>query len=115
MAEYKRIKDLREDMDLTQKEISKILNIHINTYANYERGKREITLDILILMAKFYNVSIDYIAGITQNKRGLNNLNEEENNLLEQYNSLTEKNKGKLEDRLEQLIENQTKKKEAVS
>lgn len=67
------------------------------------------------LMSKYYNVSIDYIAGITQNKRGLNNLNEEENNLLEQYNSLTEKNKGKLEDRLEQLIETQTKKKEAVS
>lgn len=107
MAEYKRIKELRKDKGLKQKEISTILNIHTNTSANYERGTREITLDVLISMAKYYNVSIDYIAGITQNKRGLNNLNEEENSLLEQYNELTERNKGKVEWALEESLRKQ--------
>lgn len=58
---------MREDKDLTQKEISKILNCTQQTYSRYETG--EITIDIynLIKLAKFYNTSTDYLLGLTNN------------------------------------------------
>ena len=67
MAYYRRLKDLREDKDLTQDELIKILGMHKTTYTNYEQGKREIPFEIAIKIAKFYNVSLDYIAGLTDN------------------------------------------------
>ncbi len=63
-----RIKDLREDNDLTQIEIAKYLNIKQNTYSQYENGQRQIPLSSLIALAKFYNTSTDYILGLTDNK-----------------------------------------------
>ena len=65
MAYYRRLKDLREDKDLTQSELVKILGMHKTTYTNYEQGKREIPFELAIKLAKFYKVSLDYIAGIT--------------------------------------------------
>ena len=62
---YKRIRDLREDKDLTQKEVSKALNCSQQVYSNYELGQRDIPTDILIKLSKFYNVSTDYILGIS--------------------------------------------------
>ncbi len=62
---YKRIRDLREDRDLTQKELSKILNCSQQVYSNYELGQRDIPTDILIKLALFYDVSTDYILGIS--------------------------------------------------
>ena len=56
-----RIKDLREDRDLTQKDISKILNISQVAYSYYELNRRSIPLEILSKLADFYNTSIDYI------------------------------------------------------
>ena len=64
---YKRIRDLREDKDITQKEMSKILNCSQQVYSNYELGQRDIPTYILIELSKFYNVSVDYILGITDN------------------------------------------------
>ena len=69
MAYYRRLKDLREDKDLTQDELIKILGMHKTTYTNYEQGKREIPFEIAIKIAKFYNVSLDYIAGLTDNPK----------------------------------------------
>lgn len=66
---YKRIKDLREDHDLTQKEIAKILKISQRGYSHYETGDNNIPVEILIKLAKFYKVSTDYILGLT-NKKG---------------------------------------------
>lgn len=63
-----RLKDLREDKDLLQKDIAKILNIAQTTYSGYETGNRGIPKEILIQLAKFYNTSIDYIFGITNVK-----------------------------------------------
>ncbi len=60
-----RLKDLREDMDLTQTQIAKYLNCEQNTYHQYEACKRQIPLDLLIKLAIFYNTSIDYILGLT--------------------------------------------------
>ena len=66
MAHYPRLRDLREDRDLTQEQLVKILHMHKTTYTNYEQGKREIPFALVIRLAKFYNVSIDYIAGLKQ-------------------------------------------------
>ena len=65
---YKRIIDLREDNDLTQKEMAKILNCSQQVYSNYELGQRDIPTEILIKLSKFYNISVDYILGLTDEK-----------------------------------------------
>jgi len=63
-----RLRDLRESLDLKQKDIAKALNIPAHTYGNYELGIRSIPLDILIEIAKFYNTSTDYILKVTNKK-----------------------------------------------
>ena len=67
--QYKRIRDLREDNDMTQKTLSETLGITVQQYSLYERGDREIPFHHVITLAKFYNVSIDYIAGLTNKKK----------------------------------------------
>ena len=62
---YRRIRDLREDRDLTQKEVSRLLNCSQQVYSNYELGQRDVPTDILIKLSRIYNVSIDYILGIS--------------------------------------------------
>lgn len=62
-----RIKDLREDRDLTQKAVAEYLHIKQNTYSQYENGQRQIPLDSLIALAKFYKTSVDYVLGLTDN------------------------------------------------
>lgn len=69
MYHYQRIRDLREDADLTQQDVAKELSISVQQYSLYERGNREIPFHHVITLAKFYNVSIDYIAGLTNNKK----------------------------------------------
>jgi len=64
---YKRIRDLREDRDLFQREVAKILNCSQRVYSNYELGQRDIPTDVLIRLADYYGVSIDYILGQTNN------------------------------------------------
>lgn len=62
---YKRIYELREDNDLKQREIAKILNCSQRVYSNYERGDLDIPTEISIKLAKHYDVSTDYILGIS--------------------------------------------------
>ena len=64
----KRIRDLREDSDLTQSQISDVLNISQRAYSHYELGSREIPIDLLVALAKHYNTSVDYILGETNRK-----------------------------------------------
>ena len=66
---YQRIRDLREDRDLKQKHLAEILNCSQQVYSNYELGQRDIPTDILIQLADFYGVSVDYILGLTNNPR----------------------------------------------
>lgn len=66
---YRRIRDLREDNDKTQKEIAKELNCSQQVYSNYELGQRDIPTDILIKLSKYYGVSVDYILGISDNPK----------------------------------------------
>lgn len=72
MGYYSRLRDLREDADLTQEQLVKMLGMHKTTYTNYEQGKREIPFELVIRIAKLYNVSLDYIAGITNHPTPLN-------------------------------------------
>ena len=60
-----RIKDLREDADLSQATLADYLNIKQNTYSQYETGKRQIPLECLIKLARYYRVSTDYLLGLT--------------------------------------------------
>lgn len=62
-----RIKDLREDNDLTQKQIAEILLCDQSLYSKYERKEREIPLALIIKLADYYNVSVDYLVGRTSN------------------------------------------------
>ena len=62
---FRRIRDLREDRDLTQREMAKNLNCSQQVYSNYELGQRDIPTDILIKLSAFYNVSVDYILEIS--------------------------------------------------
>ncbi len=58
---YKRIRNFREDNDLTQRDIAQILQIHQTTYSDYELGKLNIPISILIKLSRLYNTSIDYL------------------------------------------------------
>ena len=63
-----RIRDLREDRDLTQSDIAKVIKTTQQQYSKIEAGKADISGQKLILLAKFYNVSVDYILGISKDK-----------------------------------------------
>ena len=62
---YRRIRDLREDRDLLQKDLAKILNCTQVCYSNYEMGKRDLPTEVLIQLARFYHTSTDYLLGRT--------------------------------------------------
>ncbi len=68
MYYYQRLKDLREDKDLKQKEVASVLGIDQRVYSNYETGKREIPTRFVVLLAEFYEVSTDYILGVANEK-----------------------------------------------
>jgi transcriptional regulator with XRE-family HTH domain len=68
MKYNERIRDLREDNDLSQREISEIVNISQRTYSDYETGTVRIPIEILIHLAKYYNVDMNYITGISNTK-----------------------------------------------
>jgi len=61
---YQRLKDLREDADLTQAEVAKMLETTQQQYARYEAGDRELPMHHFIVLAKYYNISLDYLAGL---------------------------------------------------
>ena len=63
-----RIKDIREDLDLTQREVAEFLHIKQNTYSQYENGQRQIPINSLIALARYYNTSTDYLLGLTDVK-----------------------------------------------
>ena len=64
-----RIKELREDRDLTQSDIAAYLHVKQNTYSQYENGQRQLPLGCLIALAEFYHTSTDYILGLTEERK----------------------------------------------
>ncbi len=69
MERYERIRDLREDADLTQEKVGEAINVPQRTYAYYESGQRMVPPQVLCALADFYGVSVDYILGRTHNKK----------------------------------------------
>lgn len=69
MERYQRIRDLREDADLTQAELGEAINVPQRTYAYYESGQRMIPPGVLIALADFHGVTVDYLLGRTDEKR----------------------------------------------
>ncbi len=67
-----RLKELREERHLTQKTVANYLNVKQNTYSQYENGQRQISIDSLILLAKLYETSVDYILELTDNETPYN-------------------------------------------
>lgn len=104
---YPRLKDLREDKDLLQKDVAKVINTSSNYYGDYENGKGDLPFERVIELAKFYGVSIDYIAGLTNDKRGLtrSELSDEETALIKKYRGLSESGKGKIMERMDIISE----------
>lgn len=66
---YRRIRDLREDADLTQKQLGEILNCSQRIYSNYERGDVDIPTQTLIALAEFHRTSVDYLLGLTDERK----------------------------------------------
>ncbi|MGN0618227.1 MAG: helix-turn-helix domain-containing protein [Ruminiclostridium sp.] len=95
MAYYPRIRDLREDNDKKQSELAEYLGTTAQYYGLYEKGANEISFERAIMLARYYNVSLDYIAGLTNNKRGLSvgDLSPKQQELLSAAESLTEEEK----------------------
>ncbi|MBQ9384959.1 MAG: helix-turn-helix transcriptional regulator [Ruminiclostridium sp.] len=113
MGTYKRIRDLREDADLTQKQAAERLYMHLTQYRRYESGESEIPMNIAVNIADMYNVSLDYIAGICENKRGLteSTLDAEETKLIKGFRQLSASDRGRILERLEMLTEKDKNKK----
>ena len=66
---FQRLKDMREDFDLTQKELAEVLGVQQTVYSRYERGFQTIPLEHLLKLAEFYNVSLDFLTGRTNNMK----------------------------------------------
>ena len=66
---YRRIRDLREDRDLLQTDLARYLNCSQVCYSNYEYGKRDIPTEVLVLLSRYYNTSVDYLLDLTDEER----------------------------------------------
>ena len=66
---YRKIRDLREDKDLSQREIGEAIGVPQRTYSYYENGERMIPPDVLIRLAQFYGTSVDYLLGLTDERK----------------------------------------------
>lgn len=71
MTVYQRLKDLREDADKSQEDIARIIGTSQSYYAQYENGKRAIPFERVVILARYYGVSLDYIAGLIDTPRKL--------------------------------------------
>ncbi len=99
MGKYLQLKNLREDKDLTQKQLADALYMQLTQYRRYETGEREIPLELAITLAKFYDVSIDYIAGVSDKmKHSDNDLTLEEYELIKNFRRLSSHDRVKLLD-----------------
>lgn len=106
MSYYPRIRDLREDSDKTQREVAEYLGTPYQYYAVYEKGTSEISFERAIALAKYYNVSLDYIAGLTNNKKGLtsSDLTAEQQELLKLTSELSNTEKKKITEALKKFL-----------
>ena len=105
MPKYSRIRDLREDADLTQKQVADSLYMHLTQYRRYETGEREIPLSVAIDLSQKYGVSVDYIAGISNSKNQSDQeFTPDEQKYIDRFRSLTDTQKGRIMERIDMLL-----------
>lgn len=104
---YPRLRDLKEDKDLKQSTVAKLINSSENQYGRYERGENDIPLEKALILADYYNVSLDYIAGRTNDKKGLtrSEMSDVETELIKKFRSLSEGGKNRILERLDVILE----------
>ena len=102
------LKELRQEKGDTQSDIAKALNISQKAYSYYERGEREPSIDMLIQISNYFNVTVDYLLGREKSK--YYELSEDEYNLIKKYRMLNERNKGKINERIDIIQEMECKK-----
>ena len=102
------LKELRQEKGDTQSDIAKALNISQKAYSYYERGEREPSIDMLIQISNYFNVTVDYLLGREKSK--YYELTEDEYNLIKRYRMLSERNKGKINERIDIIQEMECKK-----
>ena len=108
MGFYRKIRELREDSDKSQFEVANYLQTTPQYYGKYESGEREIPFSRAIMLAEYYNVSLDYLAGRTNDCSFSScDMNADEMNIVLQDRNLSERNKGKAELFIEQLFKQQ--------
>lgn len=105
MSFYQRLKDLKEDADLTQKDVADIIGVSVNHYGKYERGETDLPFEKAILLAEYYNVSLDYLAGRTNRKNYPSK--SDVNHIVQLYAQLTEINRARIEERMLEMMEKQ--------
>lgn len=108
---YERIRALREDSDKKQSEIANALYMKLTQYGRYERGEREIPLNVAVAIAKYFNVSLDYITGLSDEKTPLSpvELTAEEKNFIKKLRKLTPFEKGQIYERISVISEKANK------
>ena len=106
---YQRLRDCREDSDITQAKIAKKLSMGTTQYRRYELAESPISLELAEILAEFYNVSLDYLAGRTNDKKGFNksDLPNSEVELLKKYRSLSKERQIRVLERIDMLAEDQ--------
>ena len=99
MAFYQRLKDLKEDADITQKQAADLIGVSMNHYGKYERGETDIPFEKAIILANYYNVSLDYLAGRTNIKNPISDKSQllKIAELFKQLNSI---NRNRIEERM---------------
>lgn len=107
MKRYQRIEDLRTDKDLSQEKMAQLLKTSKTQYQRFENSDGNNFFENMIMIAKIHNVSLDYIAGLTNDKGGLHKNTPGESDLLEKYNALSDIRKGRVLQLIDILTEEQ--------
>lgn len=107
MGFYQRLKDLKEDNDLTQRYVADLIEVSVNHYGKYERGEIDIPFSKAIKLAEYYNVSLDYIAGRTNDKKFCRDLSPAL--LVKLFGNLNHDNQIRIEERIMEMLESQDK------
>lgn len=107
MKRYQRIEDLRIDKDLSQEKMASLMSTSKTQYQRYENSDGNNFFEAIIQIAKIHNVSIDYIAGLTNDKGGLHKNTTDEQEILSKYNALSDIRKGRVLQLLDMLTEEQ--------
>lgn len=106
MAFYQRLKDLKEDADLTQREAAELIGVSMNHYGKYERGETDIPLEKAVILADYYEVTLDYLAGRSNIKNHVSN-KAQLILLAELFSQLNAENKARIEERMLEMLEKQ--------